>query len=88
MRGTPRLLEAKPTEDWCIYLRFEDGLAAEIDLGHLRDRFGVFAPLRDPQYFREVAIYSEGSTIFWPNGADIAPEALYERTQEAAGVAA
>jgi hypothetical protein len=88
MRGTPRLLEAKPTEGWNIWLRFEDGLAAEVDFGDLRNDRGVFAPLRDPGYFRQIEIYPGGATIFWPNEADIAPETLYLRTQEAAGVAA
>ena len=48
-----------------------------------------FAPLRDPEFFRQVAIYpGRGSTIYWPNEADVAPETLYRRTKEAAGVAA
>jgi hypothetical protein len=89
MQVTPRLLEAKPTEGWCIWLRFEDGIAAEVDLGFLRHDGGVFAPLCDPEYFRQVAIYpGRGSTIFWPNEADVAPETLYMWTQKAAGVAA
>jgi Protein of unknown function (DUF2442) len=90
MRGTPRILEATPTEGWRIWLRFEDGLEAEVDFGYLIEGkpTGVFAPLRDPEYFRQVAIYPGGNAIFWPNEADIAPEALYLRTQEAAGVAA
>ena len=45
-------------------------------------------PLRDPRYFREVAVYPEGDTIHWPNEVDISPDTLYQRTQEAAGVAA
>jgi hypothetical protein len=48
----------------------------------------VFLPLRDPEYFRQIGIYPGGATIFWPNEADIAPETLYLRTQEAAGVVA
>jgi hypothetical protein len=89
MRVTPRLLEAKPTEGRRIWLRFEDGLAAEVDFSDLLDYPGVvFVPLRDPEYFRKVAVYPEGDTIFWPNEADIAPETLYLRAQESAGVAA
>jgi len=88
MRGTPRLQEAKPTEEWRIWLRFEDGLAADVDFSYLLDYGGVFLPVRDPEYFRRVAIYPGGAAIYWPNEADIAPETLYLRTQEAAGVAA
>ncbi len=88
MRVTPLLLEARPTEGYGVYVRFEDGLNAEVDLSYLRDYDGVFEPLRDPEFFRQLSVYPEGETIFWPNEADIAPETLYAHAQRAAGVAA
>jgi hypothetical protein len=88
MRGTPRLIEAEPTEGWLVWLRFEDGVAAEVDLSGVVGSGPVFQPLCDPEYFRRIAIYPSGATLYWPNEADIAPETLYLWTQEAAGVAA
>jgi Protein of unknown function (DUF2442) len=88
MEVTPRLLEAKPTEGTAIRLRFEDGTAAEVDFSYLLDYEGVFLALRDPEYFRQVAIYPEFSTIFWPGEVDICPDKLYRLTQEAAAVPA
>jgi hypothetical protein len=88
MEITPDLLEAKPTEECRIWLRFEDGVAAEVDFSYLLDFEGVFLPLRDPNFFRQVRVHESGDTIEWPGEVDIAPETAYRRTQEAAGVAA
>jgi hypothetical protein len=88
MEPAPRLLEAEHTEGCLIRLRWADGLAAEVDFSHLLDREGVWLPLRDPEFFRNVAIYPSGSTIYWPGEVDICPDTLYWETQKAAGVPA
>jgi hypothetical protein len=51
MEITPDLLEVKPTEECRIWLRFEDGVAAEVNFSFLLDYEGVFLPLRDPDSF-------------------------------------
>jgi len=75
----PRLVEAEPLDDYEVHLRFADGLAADVDLSYLLDFGGVFEPLRDPEFFRQVFI--DGPSIAWPNKADIAPETLYDKVQ-------
>ena len=59
-----------------LYLEFTDGTAGEVDL---TDRlFGpVFLPLRDEAFFSLVSIDGFGVPC-WPNGADLAPDALYD----------
>ncbi len=64
--------------DHCLRLRFEDGTEGEVDFT-TRSWGGIFQPLADPDYFKRVEVDPELGTIVWPNGADIAPEALYER---------
>ena len=64
------------TGDHRLHLAFEDGAEGEIDLSSWCWR-GVFEPLADPTYFRQVTLDEELGTIVWPNGADIAPETLH-----------
>ena len=62
-----------------LRLTFDDGMTGDVDLSHLRGSGGVFAPLADPAVFAEVRVDSEIGTITWPDGADLAPEVLYDR---------
>ena len=37
----------------------------------------VFEPLQDPAYFARAELDRVCGTVVWPNGADLAPEALH-----------
>jgi hypothetical protein len=63
-----------------LRLTFADGTVGEVDFGG-REWRGVFEQLRDPAYFAQVAVDPESGTIAWPNGADMAPEPLYEEAR-------
>jgi Protein of unknown function (DUF2442) len=62
-----------------LRLTFSDGLVGEVDLSHLSGQGGIFTALRDPAFFARARVDTEIGTITWPNGADLAPEVLYER---------
>jgi len=87
MRSTPLLTAATPSADYTVHVRFEDGLSADVDLSYLLDYGGVFEPLRDLEYFRQLRADGEAGTIVWPNDADIAPETLYAHAQRQAATA-
>lgn len=70
------VVEATWVRDHVVLLRFEDGTTGEADLGGYPSRGPIFGPLADVAYFKQFAIV--GGTLSWPNGADIAPERLYE----------
>ncbi|MCF8039891.1 MAG: DUF2442 domain-containing protein [Desulfohalobiaceae bacterium] len=38
----------------------------------------MFEPLKNRETFAKVTVHPEFHTLCWPNGADIAPEFLYE----------
>ena len=72
------VIEAKYVRDFTLWLKFEDGSEGEIDLSS--ELYGpVFEPLKDVNYFKQVMVDPELGTIVWPNGADLAPEFLYEK---------
>jgi hypothetical protein len=50
----------------------------DVDFSEYPEKGAVFAPLKELGFFRKAFI--EGGTIAWPNGADVAPESLYEKT--------
>jgi Protein of unknown function (DUF2442) len=81
MRSTPQLLEARALEGHRVHVRFEDGTTAEVDLSDLLEQGGVFEPLFEREFFARLKANREAGTIVWPNGADIAPESLYERAR-------
>jgi hypothetical protein len=82
------LIEATPTEGYAVHVRFEDSTNADVDLSYLLDYGGIFEPLRDPEYFRQLIADPDAGTIVWPNEADIAPETLYARARRCASTTA
>ena len=69
--------EARYVRDYVLWLRFNDGAEGEIDLESELDG-EVFAPLKDLSQFRRFRVDPELQTVVWENGADIAPEFLYD----------
>jgi hypothetical protein len=59
--------------------RSRNGLEGEVDFAEYVGRGSIFEPPKDEAFFRRASI--EGGTITWPNGADVAPETLYEKLE-------
>lgn len=69
--------EAKYLHDYLIWLRFNDGAEGEADLScELEGE--MFEPLKDTNKFKLFKVDPILQTIVWENGADLAPEFLYE----------
>ena len=63
-------------EDYRIRVTFSNGDTCVVDL---KDSLSgeIFEPLKDKNFFKKARL-TEWNVIEWPNGADFAPEFLYE----------
>jgi len=71
-----RVVAVSPLDGYRLHVEFEDGIEGEVDLsGRL---FGpMFEPLKNLNLFEQAGI-DEFGVVCWPNGADLAPDALHE----------
>ena len=72
----PSVIRAEYRGGYKIHLRFQDGVEKIVDFAQWLEG-PIFEPLKDTGYFQR--FFLDGGTVSWPNGADIAPETLYEQ---------
>jgi hypothetical protein len=77
MKDVLRIIEMKHIGGYSLEVLFSDGFKKRVDLLPLLTG-PVFEPMRDPEYFARVTLDPISGTVVWPNGADLAPEAIYE----------
>ncbi len=76
-RAPWRVASAEAHEGFVLSVRFLDGVEGKVDLTSLiaSPKAGVFAELRDKDLFDALKV--EGGAVTWPNGLDLAPDAMY-----------
>ena len=75
MSYLPEVTKVKLVNGFVIDVCFNDGTEKYVDVSQWF-KGPVFKALKDPKIFAK--FFVEGGTLAWPNGVDIAPEALYE----------
>jgi hypothetical protein len=82
MNSFPQVVRAEYAGEHRIRVTFDDGTVGTVDfLPWLKGP--IFEPLRDVTFFQR--FFLDGGTVAWPNGADVAPETLYERASAVHG---
>ncbi|MCX6353769.1 MAG: DUF2442 domain-containing protein [Candidatus Aureabacteria bacterium] len=69
---------ARHLHDYVLWVKFNDGAEGTVDLAGELDG-EVFGALKDLAVFRAFRVDPVLETVVWPNGADLAPEFLYEK---------
>ena len=77
MSDVARIKAVRYLDGYRLMLTFATGEDRIIDLCDEVGE-GVFEPLKDPAFFKRVAIDLIAETISWPNGVDLCPHSLYE----------
>ncbi len=70
-----RIAALKPLPNYCLWLRFQDGIEGSVDLSEHVGQ-GVFALWNDPAAFAAVRIGGFGQPV-WSDEVDLCPDALY-----------
>ena len=58
-------------------ITFSNGTEKIFDMERNIDKGGVFAALKDHDFFQSFHINPHSRTIEWPNGVEICPDTLY-----------
>lgn len=71
-----RIVHIETRPECTLYVEFDDGTTGEYSL---RDRLvgPMLEPLRDAVFFAKVRLDEWGVPV-WPNGADVAPDAIHD----------
>ena len=83
MSAVPAVVSGEYLGGFKVHLLFHDGTEGTLDFTDWLHG-PIFEPLRDQSFFKRFFI--ESGTLVWPNGADVAPETLYEAVKSKAAV--
>ena len=70
-----RVTSVRPLDGYKVWLRFDDGVEGELDLGDLAGK-GVFAAWSDRSCFESVSVGPDRG-ITWPGDLDLCADSLY-----------
>jgi len=76
---SPRVKSVSYLDGYRLKLRFTNKTEGIIDFRQkVVGRGGVFKPLEDIEFFRQVVVDPISGTLLWPNEVDFCPDVLYQ----------
>ncbi len=73
-----KIVACKPKANYFVWIRFDDGLEAEVDLSYLVGQ-GVFEAWESADFFNQVRIDPKTDTLAWGNEIDLDPYLLRDK---------
>jgi len=73
-----RVVNVTALPEYRLHVEFDDGVSGVVEI-FPRLSGPVFEPLRDQALFQKVTIDRESGAVCWPDGPDLAPDAMYSR---------
>jgi hypothetical protein len=70
-----KVVEAKALSEFCLFVRFDDGVSGVVDLSAMAGR-GVLSSWLRPGVFDRVQVTDVGA-VEWPGEIDLCPDSLY-----------
>jgi hypothetical protein len=81
VKDLPEVVSVRVCGDTSLEVTFDDGVERRVNVRRFL-RGPILEKLRLPAFFRKAKLSRAAGTVVWPNGADIAPETLYEMPEE------
>ena len=76
-RNIPSVVGVAVIEQHLMRLLFDDGVVRDVRYVPGEAHGSLIKELDDPVYFARVRVDPAAGTVVWPNGLDLAPEALH-----------
>ena len=76
-----KIIACKPKPNYRVWIKFDDGLAGEVDLSHLVGQ-GIFQAWESVDFFNQVRINPATDTLTWGEDIDLDPYVLRDKILE------
>ena len=73
-----KVVACKPRPNYCVWIRFDDGLEGVVDLSYLVGE-GIFEAWHSLDFFNQVYVDPRSNTLAWGKDIDLDPYVLREK---------
>ena len=75
-----KIIACSPKSNYCVWIRFDDGLEGVVDLSYLVGK-GVFVAWKSEDFFNQVKIDPNTDTLCWGSEIDLDAYVLREKIE-------